>query len=300
MNKNHLSTGREIIFAGGSWRWKGFAPSLRCSIANSKCALESCLDYSIENIFVTAWGDNGNECSISSSLLILALYSVFDYMGTYDENFINSLLVAICGETSERMLTMDLLDMPDKRQLAPCYNPSKYFLYQDPLFGIFDDQVKPVFSNNYKEFTKILLNSSKQSKQFKYVYKNLANLSYLLELKVDIGVRIRKAYNKHDKKTLNNIANKEIPVIIKRLDKFVESAREQWNKENRPQGFDVIDGRLGYLRNRLVTTGKVLNEFAQGKLKKISELEEKILPYNGLEYEVCWNSWSTTVTPHNL
>lgn len=296
----HKQTKNEIVFAGGAWRWSGFAPSIQGSFKNTIPAMQSCVENGVKNVFVTAWGDNGNECTIYSSLPVIALYSVADFFGVTDEEKVNSLLEAVTGETLKRMKLLDLPNMPDNKVLLPQYNPSKFFLYQDVLAGIFDLQVKDNFAKNYGEHAKELKLAAKESAKFGYVYNLLANLCSVLEIKVDLGVRLRKAYREGNKKVLKQIATKDIPEILKRLPVFHKSVREQWFKENRSFGYDVLDGRIGYLRSRLETTQLTIKDYLADKLERIEELEKDILPYNGFDYEICWNSWTTTVTVHNI
>mgnify|MGYP004448794619 CR=1 FL=1 len=296
----HKQTPNDIHFAGGAGRWKGFAPAIRGSFTNTIPALQSCVENNIKNVFVTGWGDNGNECSIYATLPVIALYSVFDYFGICDEDKVSSLLEAVEDETLERMLLLDLPDRPAKKVLLPQYNASKFLFYQDPLNGFFDLQVKPEFAKNYAEFAGILEKASKESKKYGYVYKNLSLFCSALSIKADLGVRLRNAYKQGNKPVLKDIVNKDIPLLIKIIDIFGASTRTQWMYENRPFGYDVIDGRLGYLKNRLESTKLTVNQYIGGTLERIEELETEILPFNGHDYETCWNWWVQTVTVHNL
>ena len=296
----HKDAKRDIVFAGGAWRWKGFVPSIEGSMKNSIAAMSSCVKNGIKDVFVTAWGDNGNECSLVPTLPIIALYSCADYFGKIEEKDINSLLVAVCGDSLKDFLLMDLPDKPAGKFLCPQYNPHKYFLYQDPLNGIFDKQVKDEFVLNYKKYSPLLKEKAKTSKDFGYVYENLGLLCDCLEIKVDLGVKLRKFYKENKKQELKVLVNEDIPELIKRLDIFDKKIYEQWNKENKPFGFDVVDGRIGYVRNRLLTTIQVVNEYLNGSVDKIEELETEILPFNGHEDEISWNWWIQTCTVQDL
>lgn len=296
----HKQTNNNLYFAGGAWRWKGYVPAIQRSMEMSVLALEACKENGIKNVFLTAWGDNGNECSIHTTIPVVALYSTVDYFGATDEAAINSLMEAVEEETLERMKLLDLPDMPAKKLLIPQYNPSKYLLYQDPLNGIFDLQVKDDFARNYSEFAVILEKASKESHKYSQVYKTLSLLCSALSIKADLGVRLRKAYKGKDQQTLKTIANKDIPLLIKLIDLLNVNFRNQWISENRLFGFDVVDGRLGYLKNRLETTRAIVNQYIGKKIDKIEELETDILPFNGHDYEVCWNWWIQTASVHGI
>ncbi|MCQ2742125.1 MAG: beta-N-acetylhexosaminidase [Bacilli bacterium] len=296
----HQQAKNPIIFAGGAWRWKGFAPSIQGSFRNTIPAIESSLEHKIKDFFITAWGDNGNECSIYTTLPILALASVADFIGTYDEEAIDSLLKAVIEEPLKRMFLMDAPDMPDGKVLIPQYNPSKMFLYQDVMNGLFDWHVKPHFAKQYAEYAKALLKASEESEQLGYAYKTLSLLCDVLSIKVDLGTRIRKAYKANDKAELKAIVDRDVEPLMEKLDALNEAHRCQWNKENKQFGFDVIDGRMGFLKNRILTARKQVYDYVEGKVERLEELETEIRPYNDHEYEVCWNQWVTTVTVNCL
>ena len=294
----HKQAPNHLIFAGGSWRWKGFTPSIQTSIEYTKCALEACLKEKVEEVFITAWGDNGNECSFFSVLPVMAEAAIYNQCGEYDEKAINSLLMAITGDTLKDFYLMDLPDEPGKKRLAPSYNPSKFFLYQDLLIGLFDNQVKEGFSKNYHEYAELLKAKAPQSRLFGYVYDCLSKLCDLLAYKVDLGVKMRKSYKEGNKKQLAEQVL-AIEETLKRLDIFHDAAEKQWMNECRPFGYENIDGRLGFLKNRLFSAKERINDYLSGKIDKIEELEKDILPFDGFDYEICWNSWIRNVSPSN-
>ena len=73
MIKLHRRLTNQITFAGGAWRWIGFAPCNRYSIAATNAALEACCENDVSSIVLTLWGDDGGECSIFSLLPTLYL-----------------------------------------------------------------------------------------------------------------------------------------------------------------------------------------------------------------------------------
>ena len=54
---------------------------------------------------------------------------------------------------------------------------------------------------------------------------------------------------------------------------------ELWNATNKPQGFEVIDARLGGVAARLDTAGRRMRAFAECRCETIPELAEPALPY---------------------
>ena len=297
MIRYHKDTSNPVVFGGGSWRWTGFAPVIDKSIEYTKEALKACLKEDVKDIMITAWGDDGNECSFFTILPVLAELSVMNF-GDYNEKELNSLLVAISGDSLDDYLTMDLPNKLVSKKVEISYNPSKYLLYQDILLGLFDKQVKDDFGKKYKEFAGILLEKAKKSKKYGYVYLNLANLCDVLSIKANLGVKIRKAYQSQNKQELRNLVN-DIDLVKQKFDKFESSFREQWMIECKPFGYEVIDGRFGVVNNRLLATKKRILNYLDGKIDRIEELDETILPFDGRTDEVSWGLWYRIISPSN-
>ncbi len=295
MIQYHKATNRPVIYAGGSWRWKGFTPSIYKSLQYNKCALNACIKESVKDVFITAWGDDGNECSFCSIIPVLAETSVMNYE-EYDLPKIKSLVKAVSDDDLEDFLSLDLPDQLLGKELSPFYNPSKFFFYQDIMLGIFDKHVRDDFSKKYQEFANILFKNAEKSSRYSYAYNNLANLCNVLAIKVDLGVRIRKAYKEKDNKQLKKIIS-EIDELLARTNAFNKSLERQWMIECKPFGFEVLDGRLGFLKNRILSTKTRINEYLNGEIKHIEELEEDILPFDGRNDEISWNWWLRNVSP---
>ena len=288
--KLSLDTGKKIIFAGGAIRWVGFAPNITGSLKNSSAGLKSAIKNCIRSTLVTAWGDNGNECSVFTSIPSLALYSNFNYLGHSNNTELSKILECVTG--SNLNLWRDL-ELPNKlrKGLLPFENSSKPLLYQDPLNGFYDYKVKDNYSLMYKKYAAKLRRNAKKTTQFPHIFNTLADLCSVLEYKSTIGLRLRKAYQKNDIEGLKNCA-KDLKILIKRLDRFKSTFLNQWMIENKMQGFDVIDGRLGYLNNRLSTSYKFVDDYLNNRISEIPELKENIIAENSSDDDPlsnnCW------------
>ena len=82
--KRHKAISDDIWFAGGAQSWHGFTPHNTYAIKANETAVKSCTENGIENYFVTAWGDDGGECSRYSVLPTLFAVSEFA-KGNFDK-----------------------------------------------------------------------------------------------------------------------------------------------------------------------------------------------------------------------
>lgn len=297
MIKTFKKLDRELWFAGGAWSWTGFAPNNKFSLKTTSLAMKSCRENGINNIFMTIWGDNGSECSYFAVLPVL-YYAKRVYDGVKCKNQIKKEFFELTGESFDDMIALDL---PNEICGNKCthFNPCKYAFYADLLNGMFDTVMVDGGGEDYKRNARILKNKGKRSKNFGYIFESLSALCDFMSIKYDLGKEIRKAYKAGDKEKLKGYL-KELSLAIKKAEVFHAKHYALWMKENKPQGFEVQDARIGGLIQRLKTYKNMLNAYIEGTLDKIAELEEPILDMtweqDGGNHFVCYNGWRVNVT----
>ena len=275
MIKMHKQFSKDIWFAGGAWCWTGFAPLNGLSIRLMKEAMIACRKNGVNNIFITMWGDDGMECSHFSQLP--SLFAISEYArGNFDDDKIKEKFKKLIGIDFDDFMKTDLPNFLGKE---PEYaeSPSKYMLYSDPFLGFLDYTVSKNVSKIYVEHKKQLLEIANKTRKYGYVFKTLAYLCSVLEIKYELGTKTREAYLNGNKEELLHLA-KAYDEARRRVNEFHKALYVQWNKDNKPYGFEVQDARLGGLIMRLKTCKERIVDYVEGRLEKIEELEEEILP----------------------
>ena len=105
-------------------------------------------------------------------------------------------------------------------------------------------------------------------------------MNQILSSKVDVGRRIRQAYQADDKESLQEIARQELPELRSRIEDFHALFSHQWLKENKVFGLDTVDIRMGGLLQRIKRAESRIEAYLSGQLDRIDELEVEILPFN--------------------
>lgn len=294
----HYRMSDDVWFAGGAWTWRGFAPLNKYSLGTMLPAMQECRDNNVNNVLITMWGDDGAECSRYSALPSL-YYIKRVYDGEENLDVIKKEFKEITGEDFDGMMALDLPNYIgdfETNEGAVC--AAKYLLYNDPFRGFLDSTI-PDGCDEYYRATAETLRKNKANSKFSNTFETLIRLCDVLELKGTLGIKIRNAYEKKDNKALKNCI-KIIDKILARLDLFYDAYRTQWFSENKPHGFDIQDIRIGGLWRRLKNCKQMLNDFIKGKLDRIIELEEKILPFPEITSDkkgaISFNSWMRTVS----
>ncbi len=281
MMQRHRELDCPLVFAGGAWKWNGFAPANKKSMALAALALAACQAHGIQDLLVTAWADNGGEASLFSVLPTLAYWAEKSWKSDTSVDF-SAFFMAATGESLPDML---LLDSPN---LAPG-NPApgilglslaKNYFYQDLLLGVLDGEAPPSgLGDHFAQCAALLEAATRRSKALAYLYESLAAMCRFLEGKAGAGHALRVAYAAQDRPCLRKVAEEELPCMLVRLQAFQQSYRRQWLQENQVAGLDVFDLRTGGLKERIETARQRLCQYLSGEIPSLPELETPLLPH---------------------
>lgn len=302
MMKYHRELAGNVGFAGGAWKWNGYAPLLNHSMQVSRLALRQCQKHGITNVLVTGWGDDGSEASQSAVLPVLSLFAEYDYGQTVNDSDLAPRFLACTGAVLEDFLKLDLPNLtpdnplPGKMSAAP----ARYLLYQDVLMGIYDCHVDMSFKSHYRHCAEEFRAIAQKGGEYACMFRTLALLSEVLAKKATLGLEAKSAYDGEDKAALLQTAD----ICIKTaglVEQFKHALKDQWFQENKAFGFEVLDIRLGGLMERLKSCAARMADYAEGKITCIEELEETRLPIltddKGQPLSpVCDNIWREMVT----
>ena len=287
-----------LIFAGGAWCWNGFAPDNVFSVKATRAAFTSCIREGVRSAFITMWGDDGSECSRDSVLPSLVWAAALAENADATEEDVKVLFREVVGGEYDDFMLLDLPNcIPGKR--GAFQNPCKYLLYNDPLIGYLDYTVPEGVPAVYADHARVLAEAAVREPAYRVLFENLSALCSVLERKADLGVRLRSAYQKNDKATVSAIAKNDCPAIVAGIDVLIGTMRRQWMRENKPYGFELHEIRLGGLKERIMSVAARLNDWVDGKVESIPELQDAILPaLEGREpgEGICRNSWIASFT----
>ena len=321
MLRQHRKMTDKVSFAGGVWKWIGFAPHNRYSAVIGKAALSSCRRNGITSVVMTGWGDNGGEASQFS--ILPGLFE--DARLVYEDDLPEPAFYALTGIREEDYMKLDLSNpLPEREDRVN--NAGKFLLYNDVLLGVFDPLAQQLAEGYYEDAAKQLgdgccedvakqlangyyVDAAKQLEQavrdssgssLCYVLKTQASLCRVLQDKANLGMVIRTAYGAGDREKLREIAEEAIPQLLGKLDRFYQDFRKQWMSENKAFGFEVQSLRIGGLRQRILEVQQRLEEYLSGEITEIDELEKPVLPFAYCEgadvTTLDYNRWNNIVT----
>ncbi len=279
--KKHEVFDNNIAFATGAWKWLGFTPDNRYSLKSMEESSKACVKNKIKHYIVTGWGDNGAETSCFAVMPSVYYAGYSTYKGYELNADFKRAFNSFSGMKFDDFMTIDLANrITENDDVEEKNTANKYLLYNDILLGTLDTIIVKGQGELYLKHVKTLKKVEKISGKWAYIFKTQEKLCAVLAIKAELGVRLREAYQNGDKETLKNLLcdMKKLPKLI---EEFYDAFSYQWNREARPNGFDVEDIRIGALKQRLKTATKKVEDYLSGNTDKIDELGENLLCFMG-------------------
>ena len=154
--------------------------------------------------------------------------------------------------------------------------------FQDPMSGIFDYHVKESGVNTksyYQNIQKCMNECAKKIGKYQLLFSFYEKLAAVLADKADLGMCIKSAYDRSDRAALKDISQNVIPGIICNLTDMKSSREKIWMNDAKPFGYEILDIKIGGVITRLKSTGYRIDNYLNGNVLRLEELEEERLPY---------------------
>ncbi len=277
--KKHASFGVPIAFAGGLWTWAGPAPAYPMAIETSAAGLAACIKAGVDTVIATAWGDNGAETDLLTALPGMQLYGEMTYTGVYDEASLGSRFRRCCGASAQAFFDLGLMNAAPGMASHPGspVNACKFMLYQDPLVELFEaDTAGLRLAEHYARLVTLFARHARENPDYRLLFDHYAAMAHALALKCAWHEGAAQAVRQGDRERAGALAE-GLPAAIQAVEALRLIWRQLWESTNKPNGFEVIDVRLGGVAARLSTAEEKMRAFAAGAVDDIPELTEPSL-----------------------
>ncbi|MBQ8600591.1 MAG: beta-N-acetylhexosaminidase [Clostridia bacterium] len=302
MVKLHRSFKNPTAFAGGCQKWDDFVASNKATKVIEPMHIDACLEHGITDIWTTGWGDNGAEAAHFSILPGLALYAEKCYKADMTDEWLSTRFEELFKVSMEAFDLMSDMSYPDRtaEELKAQAHFCKELLFSDILYGLYNKHIdRDRYLNHYTAIAEGLKKYA-ENKNFGYLIDPIQKLAEVCAMKATLPIDIRTAYENGDKAALKQIAEKQIPTCIAKVDTFLKAQVAMWKTESRNFGIEVQQIRLGGLKERMAGIADILMDYVNGKAERIEELEQPQLWLDGrsndsaLPQQTTWQkSWDT-------
>ena len=285
MLTQHEKMCAETIFAGGVWTWSGFLPHVDLTWETMEPALKVCARHKVNTVMATMWGDDGQETVHALALNQLPIFSE----SCWRPEEANRETIRATGE----FLTGLNQDAYEAFRLfypgAEDGRPGKSLIWCDLLYplGPQGDKLQSCIDRAEEALTTLV--PLAEDPRCAYA----AKLFEIVRRKGMLMQQIRPRYLAGDKAWLRQMAEEDVPALMKSYRELRELHRAMWEHEFKRNGWEVIALRYGAVLGRLEDVQHAVIRYADGKLAALCELDEEPLP-TGRSY----NEWyRALVTP---
>ncbi|KAJ8651597.1 hypothetical protein O0I10_012834 [Lichtheimia ornata] len=252
--------------ASGAWTWSRFWTGLPFTFESVRASTIAAKhkDNGVRNVFITIWGDEGNECDIFSSFPALCYYAEHGYT---DQDEVNIPLLkrnfeGICGASFDDWVFASKIDdtpsgnpITIRTHYVP--NISKWLLWEDPFLSFLSPQyVDEDLETHYGAIAAHLFDAIEDKRDTHPFNSRLelpARLAMVLSLKCHLRQRLVEAYRNRDYERLYDLAQGRLTRLREEVDRLWRCHRSLWMKMNKPFGWETLELRYGGLRARLET-----------------------------------------------
>ncbi len=272
MLTEHERMGQKAIFAGGNWTWSGFVPQAGKTIRTMVPGLRVASRHMVDTVIITEWGDDGNETNTVLADFMLPLFSESCWQGPD------------VSEEEMRKAGMCLTGLPyDYPEICDAFYPQgdwgKGLIWADPLLPLLppghvslDDFAAGLGEAERKIDT---LPDGTDKKYLSLVYLVAFDKATLLS---DLKAAYLKSKQTGKREILASFVEERLPVLQAEYHDLMLAHREQWMRDYKPQGWEMLAYRYGGMIARLEDAALALSSYIDGDEDTVPELEEAQLP----------------------
>lgn len=297
---SHFTLSKKVSFAGGVWTWNGIAPNYGKTLETTRATLSACKKMHVEDIYITLWGDDGQETSIDAAWFGLAFYAHYLFNEQPSLKKAEEEFALLLNENAEDYLLLNEFDETPgiSKDNLNAANPSKLLLYQDVLLDLFAPNFSEMsLKKHYTQLTE-KLKQTEDNLLFAFYQK----LAKTLAVKAGLAEEIRSAYEQKSQRKMAECIN-TLAILKEKIKELKKAHYLLWHKNYKTFGWEVLDVRYGGLLSRIETVSLELTLWQEKKLTKIEPLETPLLPYDRFskkEDAISIGFYENIITPSKL
>lgn len=303
--RQHQLFEASTAFAGGIFTWLSPVADLEKTLRASLITLDACRECGVSQVIATMWGDDGAEGNLLyTGLYGLNAYAEYCWHGSFERPLADERFQAVTGCDAEAMWAMDRFNhlpglTPGKDDTV---NPVRQLLYEDPLMPLFErDFAGMILSEWYRALAMDYARYAAQNP----AWADFLTFCRLLAEAVAARCALRECAPDIIRGG-DRAAAGQLPALcdqaILAVERLAEGWQRLWMSNLKPNGYEVIDLRLGGVIQRLKSAKARFSAWAAGSLEHIPEMEEEKLPLLHREDGTFaqMNSWAQIASPTSL
>jgi len=274
--KRHREMGKEPILATGAWTWGRFWACMERAVRTNSAGMAAARKQGLKEIFITAWGDDGNECHPASTFASIQYFTELAYNETADMDSLEKLFAVAAGGSYSAYVRASEIDTIPRIKGCPLpdANFGKWVLWHDPILGFLSPQIPKELPQHYQTLAAELRALAKQDRSTALEFPAL--LSQVLAGKARLHLEVRACYQRRDSVAMRQLMDDALIPTLEAMTALWKLHRKVWCQWYKPFGWEVIESRYATVCARLDRLGQMIGEF----------LDNPAICYEEFEYEL--------------
>ena len=287
----HRNLGYEPLLGSGVWTWSRIWYDHKKTVLTALPGIAAGIKTGLKEIFFTMWGDNGGYCLYESALAGLEMCAGTAYGSDPEQHDLYAARCKkICG--FDYQLYLDVSDIYDGKDnfILP-----EWIYWDDTLQGQYitacRNRLPQEFTVFYDKINKNILRLE-QSGTGDDALLTLCAMYRCIKAKIDLFLNLNHAYSTENRAALKQISDEQLPEIISHCHQYCRLFRDNWLKNAKPFGLEVMQRRSAGMICRLDETRMRINEYLDGKTDAIDEIDVRLSSAvtEGNPFTACWIS----------
>lgn len=273
--RRHRLLGSEPLMGSGVWTWSKLWHDRRLTETNAGACIDASRRSGLKEIFFTLWGDDGAYCDFDSALAGLAFAAEKAFSPRFSEAALSARFRAVCRSNYAAHKLASGLESVDAQTASPAP-----MLWDDPLLSVVlsarrvaDPRKLLKIERHYARLARSLEVHAGDKGCGDIGHAQL--MAAVLAAKIGLNRKLFAAYAAGNRRALAAV-RREIPGLVRLLNRLAESFRSGWLKRNKPFGLEVLQIRMAGIIARHRELDRRLAEYLAGRSQTIPELDENI------------------------
>ena len=275
--ERHRAIGKEPLVGSGIWTWNKYWYDRHLTETMAGPCIDACYASKVRELFFTQWGDNGAYCDHDSAFAGMTWCADKAYGAKNpSKKQLEKRFAFVCGGSySAHLLASDIHRQGGIDEVYPD-------MWDDPFletkFRTLSMDNPKTMARHARDFAALAEKlkphiSNQVTGSMKYAYVT----SQAFADRYGLAATLLSAYRRKDKRSLSLI-RKQIPKVKQSVRRMEYAFRTMWLRHNKPQGIETIQGRFGMVDARYAEMTRRIDEYIQGRVDTIPELECKCPP----------------------
>lgn len=262
----------DTVMATACWNWDGQLPRLNHAFETQGAALAAAKECGVKTILSTDWQYCNNSADYFFTLPSIVFYGQHRYGEDASKESVERILR---NNTGMELSAIDVMNVYHGDEYLEFHGGEKYFYCSTLINTVGIPEGNP--DEDFRHAAELMKTYESDVWGRHYAFATL--ILEIAAIKCEIYNKLRKAYMNGDRDYLSTVAKVMLPELIQKYRHALAIKKELWLESQKPFGLDSASRYYGGCIADVEYAIGRLNDYLDGKIENIGELEEEVMPF---------------------